>query len=331
VSENGRVMKAISVAAFGSPDVLRLVEVPDPVPGDHEVLVRVEAAGVNPVDAYIRTGTYARTPTLPYTPGSDAAGVVEAVGPGVAGLEPGQRVYVAGTLARRCTGTYAELVACDREHVHPLPDTLSFAEGAAFGVPYATAYRALFQKARVEAGETVFVHGASGSVGIAAVQLARLRGATVFGSAGSERGRRLVEAQSGQDALDHGSEDALDRLLALTGGRGPDVIVEMLANVNLERDLKVLARYGRVVIVGSRGSLEFTPRLTMGKDAVVLGMSLFNTPPGDLAAMYVALAEAIGRGSLRPPIDREWPLAEAPTAHEAVLDRASHGKIVLVP
>jgi NADPH:quinone reductase len=324
-------MRAISVDAFGGPEVLRLADVAAPEPAQGEVLVRVAAAGVNPVDAYVRTGTYARTPPLPWVPGSDGAGVVERAGAGVSGLAPGQRVFVAGTLARRCTGTYAELVVCDREHVHPLPDALSFAEGAAMGVPYATAYRALFQKARVEPGETVFVHGASGSVGTAAVQLARLRGAIVFGSAGSARGRGLVEKETGQEALDHGSEGYMDRLAAMTGGRGPDVIIEMLANVNLERDLQVLAKHGRVVIVGSRGSLEFTPRLVMGKDADVLGLSLFNTPPGDMAAIYVALAEALGRGSLRPPVDREWPLEDAPRAHEAVLDRASHGKIVLVP
>jgi NADPH:quinone reductase len=324
-------MRAISVAAFGGPDVLRMADLPDPVPGEGEVLVRVRAAGVNPVEAYVRTGTYARTPALPYVPGSDAAGLVDALGPGVSGLAPGDRVYVAGTLARRCTGTYAELVACDREHVHALPESLSFAQGAALGVPYATAYRALFQKARLEAADTVFVHGASGSVGTAAVQLARLRGATVIGSAGSARGRRLVEAESGHEALDHTSDGYLDRLTEMTDGRGPDVIVEMLANVNLERDLQVLARHGRIVIVGSRGTIEFTPRLTMGKDAVILGMTLFNTAPGDMTAIYIALSEALARGDLRPPVDREWPLEDAPRAHEAVIGGASHGKIVLVP
>jgi NADPH:quinone reductase len=331
VKENGRVMKAISVAAFGGPEVLRVADLATPAPGDGEVLVRVAAAGVNPVDAYVRTGTYARKPALPYTPGSDAAGVVERTGTNVSGLAAGQRVFVAGTTARRCTGTYAGQVVCDREHVHPLPETLSFAEGAAIGVPYPTAYRALFQKAHVEPGDTVFVHGASGSVGTAAVQLARGRGAAVIGSAGTPRGRRLVEAETGFEALDHGAADYLDRLVEMTGGRGPDVIIEMLANVNLERDLMVLAKYGRVVIVGSRGSLELTPRLAMARDAVVLGMSLFNTPADEMAAIYAALVEALARGDLRPPIDRELPLEEAPRAHEAVLASGSHGKIVLVP
>ena len=177
-------------------------EHPDPKPGAGELLVRVRAAGVNPVDTYIRNGIHAVRPQLPYTPGLDASGVVEAVGEGVTRLSAGQRVYVAGSLS----GTYAELTLCAEAQAHPLPDRVSFAQGAGVFTPYATAYRALFQRARAVAGETVFVHGASGGVGTAAVQIARAAGLRVVGTAGTEEGRRLVSEQGAHYVLDHGAE-----------------------------------------------------------------------------------------------------------------------------
>src|SRR5918998_3905087 len=146
-------MKAIRVHEFGAPEVMRLEDVPEPRAGAGQILVRVRAAGVNPVDTYVRAGAYAKTPELPYTPGSDAAGIVEAVGEGVARVRAGDRVYLAGSL----TGTYAELALCDESQAHTLPERVSFAQGAGVYVPYATAYRALFQRAGARAGERVLV------------------------------------------------------------------------------------------------------------------------------------------------------------------------------
>ncbi len=320
-------MKAIRVHAFGGPEVLRLEDAPDLRPGPGQVVVRVKAAGVNPIDTYIRAGTYARKPSLPYTPGLDAAGVVEALGPGVKSATAGDRVFVGGTLS----GAYAELALCDETQVHPLPRHLSFAQGAAINVPYATAYRALFQRARAHPGETVLVHGASGGVGLAATQLGRAAGLTVIGTAGTPRGRELAASQGARHALDHGAAGYLERLLELTDGRGVDVIVEMLANVNLAKDLTVLARGGRVVVVGSRGTIEINPRDAMGRDAAILGMTLFNATPGDLASVHAALAAGFENGTLNPIVGREMPLAEAALAHQAVLEPGAHGKIVLVP
>src|SRR2546423_3506162 len=174
-------MKAIRVHEFGAPTVMRLEEVTEPQAGAGQVVVRVTAAGVNPVDAYISSGMYPRKPELPYTPGSDGAGVVEAVGPEVKRVSVGERVYLAGAIS----GTYAERALCLEAHVHTLPASLSFAQGAAMGVPYATAYRALFDRAQAQPGETVLVHGASGGVGIAAVQLARAAGLKVIGTGGT--------------------------------------------------------------------------------------------------------------------------------------------------
>lgn len=320
-------MKAVRVHEFGGPEAMRLEEADEPQAGPGQVVVRVGAAGVNPVDTYIRAGAYARLPELPYTPGMDAAGTVEAVGEGVTRHAPGARVYVAGSV----TGTYAEFVLCEESQAHALPEKISFAAGAAVGVPYATGYRALFQRGEARAGESVFIHGASGGVGVAAVQLARAAGLTVVGTGGTEDGRALARREGAHHVLDHRAEGYLDEALSLTGGRGFDVILEMLANVNLERDLSLLARGGRVVVVGSRGAIEINPRALMTRDADVRGMSLLNTPAEELGGIHAALAAGLEAGTLRPVVGREFALADAARAHEAVLEAGAHGKIVLVP
>lgn len=320
-------MKAIRVQEFGGPEQLRLEEVPDPQPVAGQVLVRVHAAGVNPVDAYIRSGAHTVKPRLPYTPGMDAAGVVEAVGEGVTLARVGDRVYVAGSLS----GTYAELTLCDEHQAHTLPATLTFAQGAGVGVPYATAYRALFLRARVVPGETVLVHGATGGVGIAAVQLARAAGMRVIGTGGTEEGRQLALDEGAHEVLDHHAEGYLQKLSELTGGRGVDVVLEMLANVNLNNDLEIVAKRGRVVVIGNRGAIEINPRLTMTRDSSILGMSLINATKEELAGIHAALVAGLENGTLRPVVGRELPLSDAAGAHTAVLEPGAHGKIVLVP
>jgi NADPH2:quinone reductase len=325
--KNQQHVKAIRVHEFGGPKVLRLEEVPTPQPGRGEVLVRIHATGVNPVETYIRAGTYARLPELPYTPGNDGAGVVEHVGSGVTELKPGDRVYTAGALS----GTYAEFALCKKEQVHPMPANVSFAQGAAMGTPYATAYRGLLQRAVAEPGETVLVHGASGGVGTAAVQLARAHGLRVFGTAGSDEGLKLVRDQGAHEVFDHSAPEHFEQVMKTTGGRGVDVIVEMLANVNLGEDLTILAKGGRVVIIGSRGRVEIDPRDTMQRDADVRGMILPNTPPTELASIHAALVAGLKNGTLRPVIGKEFPLADAAQAHRAVMEPGAMGKIVLVP
>lgn len=320
-------MKAIRVREFGGPEVMKLEEAPDLKPGKGEVVVRIHAAGVNPVDAYIRSGTYARKPQLPYTPGADGGGVVESVSEGVTHVRAGDRVYVNVSVS----GTYAQLALCPASGVHPLPQKVSYAQGAAMGVPYGTAYRALFQRAHAQPGETVFIHGASGGVGSAAVQLARAAGMHVIGTAGSGRGRELVRKEGAHEVLDHHAPGYLDRLRDLTGGRGPDVILEMLANVNLAKDLGVLAQRGRVVVIGNRGSIEINPRDAMARDAAILGMTLFNVNDDDMASIHAALVAGLESGTLRPVVGQEIPLAEAPRAHQAVMESGAYGKIVLVP
>jgi NADPH:quinone reductase len=320
-------MKAIRVHEFGGPEVLRLEEVPTPKPGPGEVLVRMHSTGVNPVETYIRAGKYARLPELPYTPGNDGAGLVEQVGTSVSEFKTGDRVYTAGSL----TGTYAEFALCKKEQVHPLPANVSFAQGAAIGTPYATAYRGLFQRADAKPGETVLVHGASGGVGTAAVQLARARGLRVFGTAGSDKGLKLAREQGAHEMFDHRAADHFEKVMKASSGRGVDVIVELLANVNLGKDLTILAKGGRVVVIGSRGPVEINPRDTMQRDADIRGMVLPNTPQAQLASIHAALVAGLENGTLRPVIRKEFPLAEALEAHRAVMESGSFGKIVLVP
>jgi NADPH2:quinone reductase len=318
-------MKAIRVHKFGGPEVLQLDEVADPKPGPGQVLVRVRAAGVNPVDTYVRSGNYAQLPPLPYVPGGDAAGIVDGIGEGVRRFQRGDRVW---TL--RQPG-YAELGVCDAALVNPLPSAMTFGQGAAVGVPYGTAYRGLHDKGRARPGETVLVHGASGGVGIAAVQLAVAHGMTVIGTGGSERGRKLVAEQGAQHVLDHTAADYTTRLMEITEGRGADVILEMLANVNLQKDLDLVARFGRIVVIGNRGTIEINPRGAMGKDASITGLSLFNSSPAELAAIMAALTAGLANGTLRPVVGRELPLAQAAAAHKAVLEHGAYGKIVLAP
>jgi NADPH2:quinone reductase len=324
-------MKAIRLHTFGAPEVLRLEEVTDPQPGPGQVVVRVHAVGVNPVETYIRSGIYPKPPT-PYTPGNDGAGVIEAVGAEVKKWQGGERVYIAGSIS----GTYAEKSLCLATRVHPLPAAASYAQGAAMNVPYGTAYQGLFHRARILPGESILIHGASGGVGIAAVQLARAAGLTVIGSAGTERGKQLVLEQGAHHVLDHATPGYLEQVLSLTDGRGVDVIVEMLANVNLGNDLDILARGGRVVVIGNRGpgnqgTVAINPRAAMSRDAAIIGMNLGNASEREVVSLHAALVAGLANGTLRPVIGQELPLAEAARAHHAVIESRAYGKIVLIP
>jgi NADPH2:quinone reductase len=319
-------MRAIRVHEPGGPEALQLENVPDPTPGPGHVLIKVHAIGVNPVETYIRSGNYGWK-QWPYTPGADCAGVVEAVGEGVRKVKAGDRVYTAGSV----TGTYAEKTVVPEARVFKLPDNVSFEQGAALGVPYGTAHRALFHRARPVAGETVLIHGASGGVGTAATQLARAFGLVVIGTGGTDRGRQLVREQGAHHVLNHGAPDYLDQLMNLTDGRGVDIVLEMLANVNLAKDLKVLAKNGRVIVIGNRGTVEINARETMGRDADIRGMTLMNATDADLQGIHAAIVAGLENGTLRPIIGQRLPLADAPRAHAAVLEPGSYGKIVLLP
>ena len=324
-------MKAVRVHEFGDADALRHEDVPDPTAGPGQVVIKVEAIGVNPVDTYIRAGVHLIRPDLPFIPGSDAAGTVLAVGEGVSSFKSGDRVYAAGSVGDAWDGCYAEQLVRRAEQFFPLPDNVSFAQGAAMGIPYGTAYRALIQRGAAKAGETVLVHGASGAVGTAALQIAADNSIPTIGTAGSERGLDLIREQGAGHVLDHTKEGYLDAVAELTGGKGPDVILEMLANVNLAMDMDIAAKYGRIVVIGNRGPVEINPREAMMKDLDIIGIALPNTPPDDMTAIHAALGKGLADGSLQPVIGKELSLAEAIESHHAVLRPGAYGKIVLIP
>lgn len=318
-------MKVIRVHSFGGPDVLQLESVPDPIPGPNEVLIRIHAIGVNPVETYIRAGTYASKPTLPYTPGTDAAGVVEAVGDQVRKVRVGERVYTTGSL----TGTYAELALCAQEQLWPLPEHCTFSQGAALSIPYSTAYKALYTRGAARAGETVLVHGATGGVGLAAVQFASAAGLRVFGTGGTVYGHDVVKREGAELVFDHRAENYANDILAATDGRGVDLIIEMLANVNLARDLTLLAKFGRIVVVGSRGKIEIDPRGLMRTEGQILAVQ--SSTPEERATAQAAIIAGLKAKTLRPIIARERLLSEASAAHQEVLETKAPGKIVLLP
>jgi NADPH2:quinone reductase len=320
-------MKAILVREFGGPEVLKLEEVPTPKPAAGQVLVRIHAVGVNPYDTYMRAGTYAVKPPLPYTPGSDAAGVIEAVGDGVKKVKKGDRVYTAKTL----TGAYAEYALALEEQVHPLPEKISFGQGAGVWVPYGTAYFGLHHSAESRASETVLVHGASGGVGSAAVQMAHAMGLTVFGTAGTQKGLDLAKREGAHQIFDHSKAGYQDEILKASGGRGVDIVLEMLANINLGHDLKLLAPRGRVIVIGNRGEVTINARELMGRRASIRAFTLWGITPAEETEIHAGLVAGLENGTLRPIVGKEMPLAEAARAHVEILQPGAAGKIVLVP
>jgi len=320
-------MKVIRVHEFGGPEVLKLEEIPTPRPAAGQVLVRIHAAGVNPYDTYMRNGLYPVKPPLPYTPGSDAAGVVEAVGEGVTKVKPGDRVYTAKTL----TGAYAEFALTLESQVHPLPAKITFAQGAGIWVPYGTAYHALYHSANARAGETLLIHGASGGVGIAAAQMARAMGMTVLGTAGTEKGLELAKREGAHHVSNHTKPDYRDQIMKTTGGLGVNVILEMLANVNLGHDLKLLATNGRVIVIGSRGDVTISPRDIMSRRGSIRAFTLWGITEAEEKEIHAGILAGLENGTQRPVVGKELPLAEAPRAHKEVLEPGSFGKIVLVP
>ncbi|KAM9326786.1 quinone oxidoreductase [Gastrophryne carolinensis] len=290
----GRLMRAIRVQEFGKPEVLKLfTDIPVPSPSENQVLIRVHACGINPVETYIRAGVYARKPSLPYTPGSDVSGVVEEVGRNVNSFKKGDRVFTRGTV----TGGYAEYTLASEDTVYPLPENLSFKQGAAISVPYFTAYRALFTKAHGKPGELVLVHGASGGVGIAACQIARAYGFRVFGTAGSPEGLNLVLQNGAHQVFNHRDKDYIEK----------------------------------IQIVGCRGAIEINPRDTMAKESSIIGVSLFSSSKEEWKVAGAALFGGMESGWLKPLIGLEYPLEKAPQAHEDIIQTTgATGKMVFV-
>lgn len=321
-------MRSIVYREFGGPEVLEMTTVPKPTPQQGEVLVEVEAVGVNPTETYPRAGHV--TPALPRTPGADLAGRITAIGPDVTAFDVGDRVFGTGLQNDR-QGTYAEYVPARVERLAPLPDDVTFAEGAAIGVVGVTAWLALVEYARVAPDDVVFVHGGSGGVGHVAVQLARLAGGRVVATAGSERARERVREFGAGVVIDYDHADLAAAVDDAVGDRGVDAIVDHRLGEYLQFDIDICAPNGIVVGVGSPMDVcqleDLWPALT--KDVRVQFMSMSNTQ--NTTEILGRLASLLEDDRLSVAIDREYDLEDASRAHRALEDEHVVGKLLLRP
>jgi len=324
-------MKALVVKQFGAPDVLKVEDVSIPEPNKGQVLIKIFSAGVNPVETYKRGGAYAPDllPKLPWIPGTDGAGVIEKVGEGVTNFKVGDRVWLSDGV-----GTYAQYCLAPEFGAHALPSNVSFDQGAALYIPYATAYNAICQAAQVTPGAkaTILIHGASGGVGQACLQISQHLGLNIIGTASTESGLAEI-AKYGAKGFNHKEQGYIEKIVQSNGGKGPDVIIEMLANVNLGKDLSIIATNGVIVVVGNRGTVEINPRDLMRTRAKVTGVSLFTATPKEVKEIFAALYKGLVEGYLTPKVGKAYKLSEGAKAHIDIINPpdGAQGKITIHP
>ena len=296
----------VSVKSFGGPEVLQLEEfdLAQLVAQPDKFLVHVHAFGINPVETYVRNGLYDPLPSLPYTPGTDGAGMVG-----------NERVWLSGSVS----GTYAEYCLCNASDVHKLPDSLSFEQGAAIGIAYRTAFRALIQFGAAKRGEGLLIHGASGGVGIAAIQMAKLLGMHPIIASRSGKEDEWLLAQGATMVVDHGACPVL-----------VDVILENLANANLSIDLKLIKKRGRIVVVGNRGEVTINPRDLMRAEGTITGFVGAGSP-ADKTVADEFIQAGLESGALCPLVGPTFAFSETAKAHDEVMShsRGTRGKVVV--
>ncbi len=324
-------MKAVRIHEYGGPEVLVYEDVPKPHAGEGRVLVRVEAASVNPVDVAVREDRFPTPKQPPKTLGSDGAGVVEAVGPGVIEVVPGDEVFFSG-LGVGSEGSYAEYAVIAETQAVTKPTGLSFVEAAALGMVFPAAYYGLVTRGEVREGETVLIQGGAGGVGSAAIQLAKARGARVLTTVSGERARRLVRELGADGVIDFKEQDVAAEVARLTDGRGPDLILELVISENLSADVAMVAKGGRIVCTGQgprpEASVPIGPALAKGVD--VRFMNLNNAGRAGIAAIAAEIAALAAEGVVRPVVGETLPLSQARRAHE-LLEGDHVGKVVLLP
>jgi NADPH2:quinone reductase len=324
-------MKAIQCVEWGTPERLVLAEVAMPEPGAGEVRVRVEAAGVNFPDALIVQKKYQVQPPLPFIPGTEVAGTVDAVGSNVKHLKVGERVGAFVGL-----GGFAEFVCAPIAMVAPLPPGISTEAAAAFTLTYATSHHALFDRGQLKAGETLAVLGAGGGVGLAAVELGKIAGARVIAVASSEDKLAAARAHGADATINYSNEDLREALKAATAGKGADVIYDPVGGRHTEAALRSLAWRGRLLVVGfADGNIPQIPaNLLLIKGASAVGVfwgEFARREPQANQAMLMELFGWLAQGRLKPHVSRRYPLAETPQALTALLERRAIGKLVIVP
>jgi NADPH2:quinone reductase len=324
-------MKAIQCVEWGLPERLQLVELPLPDPKAGEVRIRVEAAGVNFPDALIVQKKYQLQPPLPFTPGTEVAGTIDAVGADVKRLKPGDRVGAFVGL-----GGFAEFVCAPAAMTAPLLPGISTETAAAFTLTYATSHHALFDRGQLKAGETLVVLGAGGGVGLAAVELGKIAGARVIAVASSDEKLDAARAHGADDGINYGATDLREALKTATGGKGADVIYDPVGGKHSEAALRSLAWRGRLLVVGfADGEIPQIPAnllLIKGTSAIGVFWGEFaKREPQANQAMLTELFTWLAQGRLKPHVSRTYPLADTPRALEALLARKAVGKLVIVP
>jgi NADPH2:quinone reductase len=324
-------MKAIQCVEWGLPERLQLVELPLPEPKAGEVRIRVEAAGVNFPDALIVQKKYQLQPPLPFTPGTEVAGTIDAVGADVKRLKPGDRVGAFVGL-----GGFAEFVCAPAAMTAPLLPGISSETAAAFTLTFATSHHALFDRGQLKAGETLVVLGAGGGVGLAAVELGKIAGARVIAVASSDEKLDAARAHGADDGINYGATDLREALKTATGGKGADVIYDPVGGKHTEAALRSLAWRGRLLVVGfADGEIPQIPAnllLIKGTSAIGVFWGEFaKREPQANQAMLTELFTWLAQGRLKPHVSRTYPLADTPRALEALLARKAVGKLVIVP
>ena len=324
-------MRAVVITSPGDPDVLKLTEVPDPVPGPGEVLVEVAAAGVNRADVLQRMGFYPPPPGAPPYPGLECSGRISALGPGVTVWQPGDEVC-----ALLGGGGYAEQVAVPQGQLLPVPDGVSLVDAAGLPETACTVYATVFQQARLTPGETILVHGGAGGIGTMAIQLAKSFGARVICTAGTPAKLERCTELGADLAVSYVRDDFVSAVDVFTGGRGADVILDIVGGPYLARNVAALATGGRLLVVSTQGgsSAELDLQMLMRKRASILASTLRARPPAEKAVIVAGVREQvwplISAGRVRPVTDRVLPMADAADAHR-VLEQGTHvGKILLV-
>lgn len=323
-------MKAMRLAEFGSPENLRLEEAPDPELREGHVVIRVKATGINPADLVRMSGKYPQPLPLPYIPGTDVAGEVEAIGAGVGHVRVGERVFGRSLNG----GGYAEKACLPTNEIFPLPENLSFAEGAAIPVPFYTAYVALHHKAQLKEGETVLISAGGGGVGVAAIQLAKAAGARVITTVGSQEKAERTKELGADIALNYKEQDFAAEVQSLTDGKGVDVIIENVAADNFAQDFSALGRHGRIVLIGTgtgkAPESTFMTGAALFKEATIYGMALPNS-----VALIPDIANALiplfADQKVKAMVHKSYPLVEAQQALRDLVAGKVFGKLVLAP
>lgn len=324
-------MKAVLCRQHGLPDTLELAEMPMPEPGPGQVRITVEAAGVNFPDTLIIQNKYQFKPALPFSPGGELAGTISAVGADVDGFTVGQNV-----IAFTGWGAFAEEVVADAIKLIPIPPGVSFDIAASFVMTYGTSYHAIKDRAALQAGETMLVLGAAGGVGLAAVELGKALGARVIAAASSAEKLAVCREHGADDTIDYATEDLRERIKALTGGKGVDVVYDPVGGIYSEPALRSMAWRGRFLVVGfANGEIPSIPlNLTLLKGCSIVGVfwgDYVRREPKSNARDLRELVGMMQAGTIRPLVSARYPFAEAADALNAVMQRKVTGKIVLVP